>query len=66
MAAKKHVEPIEITPEIMVKVKALRYFPGNGDLGIKPWKEYEERTLPKSLFDRLLQDRSSSWEITLL
>ena len=66
MAAKKNVEATENTPEIMVKVKALRYFPGNGDLGIKPWKEGEERILTKSLLDRLLQDMPSSWEITLL
>lgn len=60
----------EVIPEAMIEpqieITALRFYPGNGDLGIKPWKEGEVRVLPKSIFDRLTQDMPSGWVIRML
>lgn len=63
MAAKKI--PVE-NKEPQIQVTALRYYPGNGDIGIKPWKEGEVRILPKSQFDRLVEDMSHGWIIQML
>jgi len=52
--------------EPQIQVTALRFFPGNGDIGIAPWKEGEIRILPKSQFDRLAEDMPHGWIIQML
>ena len=51
--------------EIMLMVTAHRDYPGNGMLGILPWKSGETRTMSRSKFEKLLEDMPSGWVIRL-
>ncbi len=64
----KRIEKLESeqkTEEPMLMVTAHRDYPGNGMIGVTPWKAGETRLMMMSKFEKLLEDMPSGWVIRL-